>query len=184
MSVTIRELSPHEFSALAPTLVDLYIKAMHYPVTIREQRVNIWRRDSTERDFTSVAAFDGDELAGIAYGFRGSPGRWWDQQLRRGLADNHAMTEHMLEVVDNYFELAEIHVSPQRQGSGIGRTLIHRLLQRAPQRHVLLSTPEVPQESNAAFGLYRSLGFEDVLRNFQYAGDPRPFAVLGRTLPL
>mgnify|MGYP002714396352 FL=1 len=169
---------------MAPALVDLYIKAMHYPVSIRDQRVNIWRRDSTERDFVAVAAFDGDELAGIAYGFRGSPGRWWDQQLRRGLSENHAMTEHMLEVVNNYFELAEIHVSPPRQGSGIGRTVIHRLLQRAPQPHVLLSTPEVPQESNAAFGLYRSLGFEDVLRDFQYTGDPRPFAVLGRTLPL
>lgn len=184
VSVTIRELSPHEFSAMAPELVDLYIGAMHYPASIRSQRVTVWRRDSTERDFAAVAAFDEGAIAGIAYGFRGSPHRWWDQQLRRGLVDNDAMTPQMAAVVDNYFELAEIHVSPRLQGGGIGRALIHRLLERAPQPFVLLSTPEVPRESNAAFGLYRSLGFQDVLRQFQYSGDPRPFAVLGRTLPL
>lgn len=184
VSVTIRELSPHEFSAMAPELVDLYIGAMHYPASIRDQRVTVWRRDSTERDFAAVAAFDEGQLAGIAYGFRGSPHRWWDQQLRRGLVNNHAMTSQMVSVVENYFELAEIHVSPRLQGGGIGRAMINRLLLKAPQPFVLLSTPEVPRESNAAFGLYRSLGFKDVLRHFRYAGDPRPFAVLGRTLPL
>lgn len=184
VSVTFRDLSPHEFSAMSPQLVDLYIRTMNYPVSIREQRVNVWQRDSTERDFAAVAAFANDELAGIAYGFRGAPNRWWDRQLRSGLVNNHAMTPHMIEIVDNYFELAEIHVSPQLQGGGIGRTLITRLLIHAPQPFVLLSTPEVPHEANAAFGLYRSLGFRDVLRNFTYAGDPRPFAVLGRTLPL
>lgn len=184
VSVTIRELSPHEFSAMAPDLVDLYIEAMRYPVRIRDERVAVWRRDSVEHDFTATAAFDDGALAGIAYGFRGSTRRWWDQQLRRGLVENHAMTPHMLEVVENYFELAEVHVSPGMQCRGLGRALIHRLLEQARQPYVLLSTPEVPQESNAAFGLYRSLGFKDILRCFTYTGDPRPFAVLGRTLPL
>lgn len=184
VSVTIRNLSPHEFSVMAPELVDLYIKAMHYPASIREQRIHVWRRDCSEADFAAAAAFQDGTLAGIAYGFRGAPHRWWDQQLRRGLVASHNMTDQMHAVVDNYFELAEVHVSPRLQGGGIGRALIHRLLQNVPQPYALLSTPEVPGESNAAFGLYRSLGFEDVLRNFRYAGDPRPFAVLGRTLPL
>jgi len=184
VSVTIRELSPHEFTAMAPELVGLYITAMRYPIAIHDQRVTVWRRDSLERDFTAVAAFDEEQLAGVAYGFRGSQKRWWDQQLRRGLVNSHAMTPEMTAVVENYFELAEIHVAPHLQGHGIGRALIERLLSRASQPHVLLSTPEVPNEGNAAFGLYRSLGFEDVLRDFRYTGDPRPFAVLGRTLPL
>lgn len=184
VSVTIRELSPHEFSAMAPELVGLYITAMRYPISIHNQRVSVWRRDSTEEDFAAVAAFDEGKLAGIAYGFKGSERRWWDQQLRRGLVNSHAMTPKMIDIVENYFELAEIHVAPRLQGHGIGRVLIQRLLERAPQPYVLLSTPEVPKESNAAFGLYRSLGFGDVLRSFQYTGDPRPFAVLGRTLPL
>jgi hypothetical protein len=28
------------------------------------------------------------------------------------------------------------------------------------------------------------MGFEDVLRDYHFAGDPRPFAILGRSLPL
>ena len=28
------------------------------------------------------------------------------------------------------------------------------------------------------------MGFQDVLRNFTFTGDPRPFAFLGRPLPL
>ncbi|MER2206304.1 MAG: GNAT family N-acetyltransferase, partial [Rhodococcus sp. (in: high G+C Gram-positive bacteria)] len=53
-----------------------------------------------------------------------------------------------------------------------------------PERSVLLSTPEVYDEDNRAWRLYRRLGFRDVLRRFRFAGDNRPFAVLGRGLPL
>jgi hypothetical protein len=28
------------------------------------------------------------------------------------------------------------------------------------------------------------MGFVDVLRDYRFAGDPRPFAILGRPLPL
>jgi hypothetical protein len=28
------------------------------------------------------------------------------------------------------------------------------------------------------------VGFVDVLRHYQFTGDPRPFAVLGRVLPI
>ena len=46
---------------------------------------------------------------------------------------------------------------------------------------MLLSTPE---GENRAWRLYRRLGFTDVLRNYRFTGDPRPFGVLGRDLPL
>jgi hypothetical protein len=50
---------------------------------------------------------------------------------------------------------------------------------------VLLSTPEHgPRAPGRAWRLYRRLGFEDVLRDHLFTGDLRPFAVLGRTLPL
>lgn len=182
--MTIRKLSPHEFSAMAPELVDLYIKAMRYPLTIRDDRVAVWRKDAMEQDFAAVGAFNNDSLIGIAYGFRGNPQRWWDQQLRRGLVHSHAMTPEMISLLGNYFELAEIHVSPHIQSRGIGRALLEQLFAEVPQPYVLLSTPEVPRENNAAFGLYRSIGFRDVLRSFYYDGDARPFAILGRSLPL
>jgi hypothetical protein len=46
---------------------------------------------------------------------------------------------------------------------------------------VLLSTPEGPSR---AWRLYYRMGFTDVLRHYRFTGDPRPFGVLGRVLPL
>ncbi|VZH85690.1 N-acetyltransferase [Corynebacterium rouxii] len=83
-------------------------------------------------------------------------------------------------VVRPYFELAELHVSPRAQGQGIGRNLLHALINHCGHELILLSTPEVPDEKNAAFHLYRSCGFDDLLRNFMFEGDRRPFAVLQR----
>lgn len=182
--MTFRHLTAPEFIDLAPALVDLYIAAMKYPVTIRDQRIAVWRRDAASSGFAAIAAYDGDQLAGIAYGFKGTRDKWWDLQLRRGLFRQQAMTPAMITVIRNYFEVAEVHVAPGFQCKGTGRELMHRLLACTNEPYALLSTPEVPGEKNAAFGLYRSLGFLDVLRNFTYEGDSRPFAILGRKLPL
>lgn len=185
MTFTIRRLSGFDFARMAPDLVDLYITAMQYPSSLREQRIGVWRRETSYPGFAAVAAFtDTGALAGVAYGFNGTPDRWWDQQLRSGLRQQ-SVPEHICrELTSNYFEVAEIHVAPELQGQGTGRALLHELLADTERTYVLLSTPEVPAEANAAFGLYRSLGFKDVLRDFLYTGDSRPFAVLGRTLPL
>ena len=48
----------------------------------------------------------------------------------------------------------------------------------------MLSTPETYGGSNRAWRLYRRLGFTDIIRGYYFAGDPRPFAILGRSLPL
>ena len=50
---------------------------------------------------------------------------------------------------------------------------------------MLLSTPEYgARPPGRAWRLYRRLGFRDVLRDHRFTGDSRPFAVLGRELPL
>jgi ribosomal protein S18 acetylase RimI-like enzyme len=87
-------------------------------------------------------------------------------------------------LLSDYFELTELHVHPAAQGRGIGGTLLERLLRDRTERAVLLSTPEVTGEDNRAWRLYRRQGFTDVVRNFVFAGDNRPFAILGRRLPL
>ncbi len=83
----------------------------------------------------------------------------------------------------DYFELTELHVRTDAQGHGLGHSLLRRLLERADAGHVLLSTPEAPVPTRA-WGLYRRCGFRDLLRHHRFSSDPRPFAVLGRTLPL
>ncbi len=83
----------------------------------------------------------------------------------------------------DYFELTELHVRTDAQGHGLGNALLHRLLDRADAGHVLLSTPEAPVPTRA-WTLYRRYGFRDVLRHHRFSSDPRPFAVLGRPLPV
>jgi len=58
------------------------------------------------------------------------------------------------------------------------------LLRSAIARTTLLSTPEADEQRSRAWRLYRRFGFVDVLRNFIFPGDDRPFAILGRDLPL
>lgn len=83
----------------------------------------------------------------------------------------------------DYFELTELHVRTDAQGHGLGEALLRRLLDRADAGHVLLSTPEAPAPTRAWL-LYRRCGFRDLLRHHRFSSDPRPFAVLGRALPL
>ena len=188
LSFSLRRLSGPEFAMLAPELVDIYLTAMDYDPAIRMQRVAVWRREVIWPGFSAFVALrhrgSQPEIVGIAYGFLGSRDRWWDRQLIRGLRQHGGPTTKQYEMLNDYFEVAEVHVHPSHQGTGIGQRMLRELLNSTSATWALLSTPEVPGESNRAFGLYRKMGFDDILRDFHYEGDPRAFAVLGRQLPL
>jgi len=180
----IRRLSGPEFAVLAPRLVDLYIEAMGYDPSISAGRVAVWRQEIMQPGFTSLVALEHDTVLGVAYGYNGAPDMWWDRQVRRGFREAGGPDTRQLMLMRDYFEVAEIHVSPHQQGRGIGRLLLTELLWLAPASHAMLSTPEVEDEANNAFSLYRSMGFTDELRDFLFDGDGRPFAVLSVPLPL
>lgn len=184
MSLTIRRLSPQEFALNAGSLVDIYISAMDYDPAIREGRIFSWRREIVQPGFTALIAEDASGVIGVAYGFIGTPDSWWDRQLRLALRHEGELSTEELEILRSYFEVAEVHVLPRMQGQGLGRQLLTELLWNAPGKWALLSTPEVPGESNRAFGLYRSMGFTDLVRHYRYPGDSRPFAILKLPLPL
>lgn len=183
MKIEYRRLSTQEFSLLAPDLVSIYLDAMDYPRTIASSRVNAWRRDIFHPGFTAIIATVGDTIIGVAYGFLGYRGYWWDNHLRAFLARAGSTEEHR-EKLASYVELAELHVLPQMQGHGVGKQLLLQLAWNLPAQYLLLSTPEVANEANRAFGLYRSLGFGDVARHVHYPGDRRPYAILAAPLPL
>ncbi len=179
--VRVVPLSPEEFRTRLPEALSVYVAAMRYPTGTAEQRGPMWLTHALRTGWRCVAALDADDvLVGLAYGYPGAPGQWWYEQVHRGLSAR-AGADVAAAWLTDYFELTEIHVRPDRQGHGLGEQLLRRLLDDVGSARVLLSTPEGPTR---AWTLYRRLGFEDVLRNYHFAGDPRAFAVLGRALPL
>jgi ribosomal protein S18 acetylase RimI-like enzyme len=140
--------------------------------------------DSDEGGTVTTDQLAHASMLGVAYGYRGASDQWWQQQVIRGL--RHVGVPHgdISRLMGDYFELTELHIEPAAQGRGLGEALTRRLLADRTEAHVLLSTPEMNGEANRAWRLYRRLGFTDVIRGYHFAGDPRPFAVLGRALPL
>ncbi len=199
MTAFLIDLSPTDMARRLGDALSVYVDAMHYPRGTEKQRASMWLEHSRRLGWRAVAAVEADTagserpaaeklaeapLLGVAYGYRGAPGQWWQQQVVRGLQHVGLTRDGITRLMSDYFELTELHIHPGAQGRGLGEALARRLLTGRDEAHVLLSTPEMNDEANRAWRLYRRLGFTDVIRGYHFAGDPRPFAVLGRTLPL
>jgi len=182
------DLSPHDMADRLGEALRVYVTAMGYPPGTANQRAAMWLDHTRRRGWQAVAALDrgpnGAELLGVAYGYCGAPDQWWQQQVMLGLQRRGLPRPEILRLMTSYFELTELHVLPRAQGGGLGEAMARRLLAGRAETNVLLSTPEISGEGNRAWRLYRRLGFTDVIRGHHFAGDPRPFAILGRTLPL
>ena len=195
------DLSPHDMQSRLGEALAVYVDAMRYPRGTENQRASMWLEHSRRRGWRAVAAVEVAERAGpvpaaaepdlatarmlgIAYGYCGAPDQWWQQQVIRGLQRVGRSREEIARLKSDYFELTELHIHPTAQGRGLGEALARRLLSGRAEANVLLSTPEISGESNRAWRLYRRLGFADIIRGYHFAGDPRAFAILGRTLPL
>ncbi|ODR00434.1 GNAT family N-acetyltransferase [Mycobacterium intermedium] len=190
----------------------VYVDAMRYPRGTENQRASMWLEHTRRQGWQAVGAFEigtpegaasdgiltgaeaGAEFSpaelstapmlGVAYGYPGAPGQWWQQQVILGLQRNGFPAHAIDRLMRSYFELTELHIHPRAQGRGLGEALARRLLARRTEEYVLLSTPETNGEANRAWRLYRRLGFTDIIRGYYFAGDPRAFAILGRALPL
>ena len=179
----------------------VYVDAMRYPRGTEDQRASMWLEHTRRDGWKAVAAVETPDSAdvhsggqppqlsaapivGVAYGYCGAPDQWWQQQVVSGLQRVGTDRSRIAELMTSYFELTELHIHPKAQGRGLGEALARRLLAGRAESHVLLSTPEINGEANRAWRLYRRLGFSDVIRGYHFAGDPRAFAILGRSLPL
>ncbi len=199
MATFLIDLSPVDMQHRLGEALTVYVDAMGYPRGTEGQRASMWLEHTRRAGWRGVAAVDlpdsGTEapdpgrltagrLLGVAYGYRGAPDQWWQQQVVRGLRHFGFPHSEIGRLMGDYFELTELHIHPSSQGRGLGEALARRLLADRPEAHVLLSTPEINDEPNRAWRLYRRLGFTDVIRGYHFAGDPRAFAILGRALPL
>ncbi len=197
MAIFLIDLPPNEMERRLPDALSVYVDAMRYPRGAVNQRAAMWLEHIRRRGWQGVAAVEASDtpvtpngqladapLLGVAYGYPGAPGQWWQQQVVLGLQRGGSPPQEIARLMTSYFELTELHIHPRAQGKGLGEALARRLLARRSEQNVLLSTPETDGESNRAWRLYRRLGFTDVIRGYHFAGDPRAFAILGRALPL
>jgi ribosomal protein S18 acetylase RimI-like enzyme len=161
-------------------VIAVYGAAMGYPGGLLETRRGYVAAHAQRSGFRATATLgDADELLGFGYGYTSGPGQWWHDQVRAALRRDERKAW-----LSDCFELVELHVRPDAQGHGLGQRQLEALLDGVPNATVLLSTPEADERASRAWRLYRRLGFVDVLRDFYFPGDDRPFAILGRTLPV
>jgi ribosomal protein S18 acetylase RimI-like enzyme len=153
---------------------------MGYSPDLLVTRRNYMGSHVHRRDFHAVASLDDQgRLLGFGYGYRSEPGQWWHDQVRAAMRrDARAYW------LADCFEVVELHVLPEAQGRGLGAGQLRTLLGLTTSATTLLSTPEADETRSRAWRLYRRFGFVDVVRHFMFPGDGRPFAILGRTLPL
>ena len=203
MAIFLIDLPPTEMERRLSDALGVYVDAMRYPRGTENQRAAMWLEHTRRRGWQAVAAVEVPEAAapveiaegptgelsnapllGVAYGYPGAPGQWWQQQVVLGLQRGGLPSQEIARLINSYFELTELHIHPRAQGRGLGEALVRRLLACRSEQNVLLSTPETNGEANRAWRLYRRLGFIDIIRRYHFAGDPRAFAILGRALPL
>ncbi|OBK91895.1 acetyltransferase [Mycobacterium asiaticum] len=200
MATFLIDFPANEMQRRLGEALGVYVDAMRYPKGTENQRASMWLEHTRRPGWQAVAAVEAatDDagqppsaaelgnapLVGVAYGYPGAPGQWWQQQVVLGL-QRSGFPQHAIDrLMTSYFELTELHIHPRAQGRGLGEGLARRLLADRREDNVLLSTPENNGEANRAWRLYRRLGFNDVIRGYYFAGDPRAFAILGRALPL
>lgn len=200
MAIFLIDLPPNDMERRLSDALGVYVDAMRYPRGTENQRAAMWLEHIRRRGWQAAAAVETDvpeggaapspaelsdaPLLGVAYGYPGAPGQWWQQQVVLGMQRGGLPAQEIAQLMNSYFELTELHIHPRAQGRGIGEALARRLLAGRCERNVLLSTPETNGEANRAWRLYRRLGFNDIIRRYYFAGDPRAFAILGRPLPL
>ncbi|WP_077080700.1 GNAT family N-acetyltransferase [Mycobacterium numidiamassiliense] len=201
MAIFLIDFPPEDMERRLSDALAVYVDAMRYPRGTENQRAAMWLEHIRRRGWQAAAVVESkvglgrkapsaEELSdapllGVAYGYPGAPGQWWQQQVVLGLQRGGLPPDDIAQLMNSYFELTELHIHPRAQGRGLGEALARRLLANRDERNVLLSTPEAgDDEANRAWRLYRRLGFTDIIRRYHFAGDPRAFAILGRRLPL
>lgn len=161
-------------------VVAVYGEAMGYRKELLQTRRGYIGSHVRRPGFRAVATLTAEGgLAGFGYGYASASGQWWHDQVRSAVDDQSRRFW-----LADCFEIVELHVRPAAQGHGIGAKQLRALLAMADGKTVLLSTPEADEQASRAWRLYRRFGFHDVLRDFLFPGDERPFAILGREIPL
>ena len=117
--------------------------------------------------------------------------RWWtaDDVQPWILADDDGETpiaygELWLDEAEDEVELARVIVDPDRRGTGVGRRLVHELVDAARSTGSGACILRVDPDNTAALHLYRNAGFADVdaeRSEAWNAGQPTTYVWMERT---
>lgn len=143
---------------------------------VAADRSLVFVRHASYPGFRAFGAYDGEALAGFAYGVACRRGQWWFDQIQPGLL----RAGHGGVLVDAY-AVTELHVLPGYQGLGLGLGLLTRLLDGVPHPKVVLSTYDSDSRARA---LYRGVGFVDLVTDFRFPVQDQPYALMAADLPL
>ncbi len=115
-------------------------------------------------------------LVGFVYGMPNDRTHWWST-----VVEPYLRARGQESWLDDCFVITELHVHPQYQNRGIGRSLITGLTDGAVEPRSILSAIDT---DSPARGLYHSLGYQDLARQVLFPSAPMPYAVMGALLPL
>jgi ribosomal protein S18 acetylase RimI-like enzyme len=124
--------------------------------------------------FGFLVARSGEEIAGFAYGYRGSRGEWWTDHVAGALGEELCAAW----VDPPHYEVVELHVRPPWQRHGLGTALLEALLDVQPYTRALLSTRVGSEQARRFYAKNEWLELAPV--DFG-AGYP-PYLVLGKRL--
>ncbi|MFD4695759.1 GNAT family N-acetyltransferase [Streptomyces sp. NPDC058463] len=115
-------------------------------------------------------------LVGFVYGLPNNRAHWWST-----VVEPYLRATGSSEWLDDSFVITELHVHPEFQQRGLGRSLITTITDAVDLPRSILSA--IDTESPAR-GLYRALGYQDLARHVLFPSAPKPYAVMGAPLPL
>ncbi|WP_236542397.1 GNAT family N-acetyltransferase [Spiractinospora alimapuensis] len=183
--VSVTPIGATAFTWAAPRLLTVYEAAMAPPPDQLPAREAVMRHHATLAGFHAVVAHepgspDASDAVAFAYGFPGRPGQWWHDIVTAEVAQRDPAA--LRPWFGSVFEIAEVHVRPEWQGRGLGRSMLSRLTTSRTEATAALSTRPGPTPARR---LYHSFGFVDLLPRFFFPGAPdQPFAVMVSRLPL
>jgi ribosomal protein S18 acetylase RimI-like enzyme len=181
-SALVSELDADGFRDALDLLLAVYAAAMRpEPMQLPGRRA-IMERHAAYPDFRglAVSAEPGGPVIAFSYGFRGATGQWWHDVVAAGISAAWG-SQFAAAWLDNALEIAEVHVHPDHQGRGIGRSMLLTLTTDRHEHTAALSTRDA---DTPARRLYHGLGFADLLKGYGFPGDSPPYAVMGAILPL
>jgi ribosomal protein S18 acetylase RimI-like enzyme len=191
--IQLRELSKDAFLAHLDRLNTVYAAAMRPDPALLPGRRDIMARHTRHVEFRALAMVrvtgreeavpalaPESQIVAFAYGFRGAPGQWWHDVVKSALTAQagQALAGAWL---DSSMEVAEVHVHPEFQRQGLGRSMLLRLTEQRGEQTAALSTPDANWPARR---LYGRLGFTDLLTGFSFPGGGPTYTVMGAVLPL